>query len=204
MQIDRAERGFSYMQDGPLDMRMDPALPEDAGSLLAKHDAASLRALLKELGEVRRAGRVASALIEARDSGELRSTADLKAALRHAVGERDHIAELARASQAIRIAVNGELDALDLALVALPEALGEGGVAVILSYHSLEDRRVKRYFARESRDCICPPELPVCNCGHRRLFEMLGSGALRPDAEECDANPRARSARLRAARRIAA
>ncbi len=100
--------------------------------------------------------------------------------------------------------MNGELDALERALAALPEALGRGGVVVILSYHSLEDRPVKQFFARESRDCLCPPELPVCNCGHKRIFERITSGALRPDAEECKLNPRARSARLRAARRIAA
>jgi 16S rRNA (cytosine1402-N4)-methyltransferase len=203
MQIDQAGRGFSYMQDGPLDMRMDPSLPESAADLIARMDQESLRALLKEYGEVRRAGRVARGILEARDRGELTGSAGLRFAVKKAVGERDSIAELARASQALRIVVNGELDALERALAALPDALAEGGVVVILSYHSLEDRPVKQFFARESRDCLCPPELPVCNCGHKRSFERITSGAQRPDAEECKSNPRARSARLRAARRIA-
>jgi len=202
MQIDRAERGFSYMQDGPLDMRMDPALSESAADLLARLDADRLRGLLREFGEVRRAGRVARAIIETRDRRGMRRSADLREALAEVLSERDFIPELARTSQALRIAVNGELEALDRALAALPEALGGGGVAVVLSYHSLEDRRVKQFFTRASRDCLCPPELPVCNCGHRRSFEPMTSGALRPGPAECESNPRARSARLRAARRI--
>ncbi len=204
MQIDQAERGFSYMQDGPLDMRMDPTLPESAADLIARLDEEALRHLLKEFGEVRRAGRVASAISAAKEREGMSRSEQLREAVKRAVGERNAIGELARVNQALRIAVNRELEALDRALAALPEALGEGGVAVILSYHSLEDRRVKQNFARESRDCICPPELPVCNCGHQRKYELLSSGAQRPSDAECESNPRARSARLRAARRIAA
>jgi len=204
MQIDQADRGFAYMQDGPLDMRMDPTLPESASDLISRLDEEALRHLLKEFGEVRRAGRVSSAILSARERGELSNMSGLRNAVRKAVGERDHISELARASQALRIAVNRELEALDQALAALPEALGHGGIAVFLSYHSLEDRRVKQFFARESRDCLCPPELPVCNCGHKRSFDMMFTGARRPSDAESKSNPRARSARLRAARRISA
>jgi len=152
---------------------------------------------------VRRPRAVARAVIAARDAGRLAGTGDLRRAVESVTGPRGSHAELARVFQALRIAVNDELAALDAALAALPRCLAPGGRAVVISYHSLEDRRVKRAFRRESTDCLCPPELPVCVCGHRRSFELLTPRALRPGPEERLHNPRARSARLRAVRRIA-
>jgi len=202
LQIDRPERGFSYMEDGPLDMRMDPALPASAADLLAGLDFDALRRLLREYGEVRQPGRVARAVLQAQGTEPLGRTGQLAAAVAAAVGPKKAPGEQARVFQALRIAVNGELEALDTALEALPRVLAPGGVAVILSYHSLEDRRVKQFFARESRDCLCPPGLPVCNCGHRRSLERVTPRAIKAGDEEIADNPRARSVRLRAARRI--
>ena len=202
MQIDRPERGFSYLREGPLDMRMDASSGQDAAGLLARIDEAALSALLWELGVVRRARGVARAILRARDSGRLAGTADLRRAVESVVKGADRIAELARVFQALRIAVNGELTALDAALAALPDCLAPAGRAVIISYHSLEDRRVKRFIQRESRDCLCPPGLPVCACAHRAAFEALTPRAVRPAEAELAANPRSRSARLRAIRRL--
>jgi 16S rRNA (cytosine1402-N4)-methyltransferase len=204
MQIDTADRGFSYQKDGPLDMRMDPDLPEGAADLLARVSRDELRRLLAELGEILRPGRVAGAILRERDRGALSGTADLRRAVERAVDPRRVTGELARVFQALRIRVNAEDEALAAALAALPDALAPGGVAVVISYHSLEDRPVKRFFRHESTDCVCPPGIPVCVCGHRARFELLTPRALRPGAEELSANPRARSARLRAARRLQA
>ena len=202
MQIDQPERGFSYLRDGPLDMRMDPESGEGASALLSRLDESAMRELLRDFGEVRRPRRVARAVLAARAGGARAGARAPRRPVERAVGGRDSVAELARVFQALRIAVNGELAALDDALESLPRCLAPGGRAVVISYHSLEDRRVKRYLQRESRDCLCPPELPVCACGHRRSLELLTSRALRPDREEQIRNPRARSARLRAARRL--
>ncbi len=202
MQIDRPERGFSYMHEGPLDMRMNVAASESAADLVARLDQPTLRVLLRELGEVKRPGRVARAIVEARDAGKLTGTGDLRRAVEGVIGARNSHGELARTFQALRIAVNGELDELDRVLSDLPTLLAPGGVAVVLSYHSLEDRRVKRSFAAGCRGCICPPELPVCACGRNAYFETLHAGAIQAGAEEVARNPRARSVRLRAVRRI--
>jgi 16S rRNA (cytosine1402-N4)-methyltransferase len=204
MQIDRAERGFSYMQEGPLDMRMDPTRGDSAAALLETLDAAELRRLLAELGESHRPGRIARAIVTRRERGEMGSTGDLRRAVESVVGRARSASELARVFQALRIRVNGELDALDAALAALPDALQEGGRAVVISYHSLEDRRVKQLFVRESKGCVCPPELPICACGRQPRYESLTRRVMRPSAQECERNPRARSARLRAVRRIVA
>lgn len=200
MQLDTAQRGFSYRFDAPLDMRMDRSAGESAADLLGRLDHDGLRRLLRELGESRAAGRVARAMLAARDAGGLASTTDLRRAVERAVG-REATAELSRVFQALRIAVNDELGALDTLLAALPDLLAPGGVAAVISYHSLEDRRVKQSFRLESRGCVCPPELPVCVCGRVARFELLTPRALKPEADEIARNPRARSARLRAARR---
>jgi len=202
MQIDRAERGFSYLREGPLDMRMNATDRESATDLIQRSDRDSLRRLLREMGEVKRPGRIAGSILSARDAGELESTGDLRRAVERVIGTRDSLGELSRVFQALRIAVNGELAALERVLADLPELLGPGGVAAVISYHSLEDRRVKRSFAAECRGCVCPPELPVCACGREARYESLTSRALFADEEEIGENPRARSARLRAVRRI--
>ncbi len=202
MQIDRPERGFSYMHEGPLDMRMNAAASESAAALLHRLDQPALRALLREFGEVQRPGRVARAIVEAREAGKLEGTGDLRRAVESVIGARNSHGELARVFQALRIVVNGELDELDRVLTDMPSLLGPGGVAVVLSYHSLEDRRVKRSFAAGCRGCICPPELPLCACGRSAHYEMLHAGAIQAEDEEVARNPRARSVRLRAVRRI--
>jgi len=200
MQLDAPERGFAHRFAGPLDMRMDPTQGESAAALIARLEVNDLRRLLAELGEVRRPGPLARRLVAARAAGRLSSMADLRAVVEPLAG-REVNAELSRVCQALRIAVNDELGALDALLRALPDLLAPGGVAVAISYHSLEDRRVKRSFRAESRGCVCPPELPVCACGRQARLELLTPRALRPGAAEIAANPRARSARLRAARR---
>jgi 16S rRNA (cytosine1402-N4)-methyltransferase len=201
MQIDQPERGFSYMQDGPLDMRMDPDLPDNAGDILSGFDRGELAHLLRVTGEVKRPGKITDSIIERRDAGEMSSTADLRRAVEAVIGTRDSFGELSRVFQALRIEVNRELSSLEQALETLPAILAEGGVAVIISYHSLEDRRVKRFFKRECLDCICSPKLPICTCGHTHRFEMLNKKIVRAGEAEQSRNPRARSARLRVAKR---
>ena len=203
MQIDRPERGFSYMQDGPLDMRMDPSRGETAADLLARLDQEALRRLLAEYGESRRPGRIARAIVRGRENGEMLSTRHLRDAVHSVVGARHAASEYARVFQALRIEVNGELSALDAALACVYEALQPGGCAVVISYHSLEDRRVKQAFADECRGCICPLELPVCGCGLTPRCESATRRAVKSSEAEIEKNPRARSARLRAIRRIA-
>lgn len=201
MQIDRAERGFSYLREGPLDMRMNGADRESAADLIGRSDRDSLRLLLREMGEVKRPGRIAGSILSAREAGELETTADLRRAVERVIGTRDSLGELSRVFQALRIAVNGELAALDRVLADLPDLLAPGGVAAVISYHSLEDRRVKRSFAAECRGCVCPPELPVCACGREARYEAITTRAIQAGGEEIEENPRARSARLRAVRR---
>ncbi|MCP4548905.1 MAG: 16S rRNA (cytosine(1402)-N(4))-methyltransferase RsmH [bacterium] len=202
MQIDRADRGFSFMREGPLDMRMNQSANASATDLLREIELDPLQKLLSEFGEVRKARRIARAVLVQRDAGNMASTAHLRTAVEGVVGQRDSHAELARVFQALRIAVNGEMKVLDRALAALPEVLTIGGIAVVISYHSLEDRRVKQMFKLESTGCLCPPELPLCNCGHEPRFKTLFNGIMSPDEDEIARNPRARSARLRAVRRI--
>lgn len=192
--------GFSFRTDTPLDMRFGGEGPT-AADILNTWSEGDIADLIYKYGEEPAARRIARRIVAARP---LRTTADLAKAVEQAVGRRatskSHPAT--RTFQALRIAVNNELDAL---LAALPQAhglLGFGSRLAVLSYHSLEDRIVKEYIRRESRDCICPPGLPACQCGHRASLRPVTRGALRPSAAEVAANPRARSARLRAAERI--
>lgn len=209
-QLDRPERGFSFGQAGPLDMRMDPSSGPSAAQLLAGIDEDELTALLRR-GEVPQARRLARALRAAQSGAGLASTADLARLVEESVGGRarsgrgggrgrggrtHHPATLV--FQALRLAVNEELDALDRFLAWLPAPLAPGGRVVILSYHSLEDRRVKRTFQELSRGCICPPRLPVCACGREPAGRLLTRRGLHAAAAEVARNPRARSAVLRA------
>lgn len=203
MQIDQPARGFSYMQEGPLDMRMNASSGESARDLIGRLDTAALAGRLREWGEVKRPRRLARSILAARDAGELEGTGDLRRAVERVIGPRDFMGELSRVFQALRIGVNAELEQLERILAELPDLLGPGGVALVLSYHSLEDRPVKRAFAAGARGCVCPPELPVCGCGRRAHYELLTPRALRPGNAEIARNPRARSARLRAVRRCA-
>jgi 16S rRNA (cytosine1402-N4)-methyltransferase len=199
-QLDRAARGFSLRHDGPLDMRMDPAGPLTAAAIVNEWGVEDLARVLAEFGEEPRARAVARAIVRARP---LATTAALArvvapAAVRPATG-RD---PATRTFQALRIAVNDELGALDAVLERGWELLAPGGRFAILSYHSLEDRRVKLAFRRWAARCLCPPAVPVCRCGWSPRVRVLTPRPLRPEGSETARNPRARSARLRLVERL--
>lgn len=202
MHVDRAERGFSYRQEGPLDMRMDPDQATTAADLVNELPAGELAALLRRYADERFADRIARAIVAARP---LETTTQLAAVVRDAIpaaARRSGGHPATRTFQALRIAVNGELDALEAVLPTALERLLPGGVAVALAYHSLEDRAVKRAFAAAARGCVCPPELAVCVCGRTPLVEPVVRKPERPSETEIAANPRASAARLRAVRRL--
>ena len=196
-QLDEAERGFSYRHDGPLDMRMGPDAPFTAAEVVNEWERNRLASVIRRYGEERHAGRLADAIVAARP---LRSTGHLAQVVADAVPapgrRRGHPAR--RTFQAIRIAVNGELDAVREGLDQALGLLVEGGRCAVISYHSLEDRIVKRRFAAGAAGCICPPDLPVCACGRTAELRLLTRRAIEPSPEEVEENPRARSARLRA------
>ena len=201
-----AERGFGIRTGGPLDMRFDPSVGISAAELLATLDARELAALFRQYGEEPQAGRIARATVEARRTAPIGTAEELAALVeRVAPGApgRRRIHPATRVFQALRIAVNAELDALSAGLAAAVDLLRPGGRLVVLSYHSLEDRIVKRFMEAERKGCICPPSLPVCVCGRTPRLRLL-TRSLTAGPAEVAANPRARSARLRAAERIAA
>ncbi|HET6362780.1 MAG TPA: 16S rRNA (cytosine(1402)-N(4))-methyltransferase RsmH [Gemmatimonadota bacterium] len=203
-QIDEKARGFSYQQDAPLDMRMGPR-GEPARDLLARADIDDLTAILRRYGEERHARRVALAIVRERDRQPIESTGRLRQIVEGAVPKSEHpLKSVARVFQALRIAVNDELESLSSGLPQIVERLVEGARLVVISYHSLEDRIVKRYFRDLASDCICPPGLPVCRCGKRSEAAILTRRPLTPGEAEIERNPRARSARLRAIERRAA
>jgi 16S rRNA (cytosine1402-N4)-methyltransferase len=202
MHVDRAERGFSYRQAGPLDMRMDPSLATSAADLVNGLDARELARILRRYGDERFADRIARAIVAARP---LRTTTELAEVVRDAIphaARRTGGHPATRTFQALRIAVNDELGALEAVVPQAIERLAVGGLLVVLSYHSLEDRLVKRALAAAATGCICPPGLPVCACGHRPLVEHVVRRPERPGELEIATNPRASAARLRAVRRL--
>ena len=204
MQVDAWERGFSYSYDAPLDMRMDTRQELSAADLVNEWPESGIAQALRRFGEERYASGIAREIVRRRP---LQTTSDLVAAVKAGVPASarfggGHPAK--RTFQAIRIAVNGELDSLDDALPTAWGMLPVGGRFAAISFHSLEDRRVKRFLAERARGCICPPDLPVCACGREPEAELLTRRAAAPDAEEVAANPRSRSAHLRAAVKIAA
>jgi 16S rRNA (cytosine1402-N4)-methyltransferase len=200
LQLAGPERGFSFMVDGPLDMRFDPkSEAPTAADLVNDLSIEELAALLRKYGEEKRARRIAEAILAARP---LYTTGELVAVIERATKKRGRIHPATRTFQALRIAVNDELAVLESALPQAVEVLAPGGRLAVISFHSLEDRIVKRFFRQESRDCICPPEVPVCVCDHRAVLQVIARKPIRPTAEEIADNPRARSARLRIAERI--
>ncbi|HEY8869552.1 MAG TPA: 16S rRNA (cytosine(1402)-N(4))-methyltransferase RsmH [Candidatus Limnocylindrales bacterium] len=207
-QLADAERGFGIRTGGPLDMRFDPSRGVPAAELLATLGTDELTALFRRYGEEPFAPRIARAIVQARAVAPIRTAEELaelieRVAPSRAPGRR-RIHPATRVFQALRIAVNAELDSLEAGLRAALDLLRPGGRLVVLSYHSLEDRVVKRFFQAERRGCTCPPELPVCICGRNPRLRLVTRPSLTPSAEEVAANPRARSARLRAAERLAA
>jgi 16S rRNA (cytosine1402-N4)-methyltransferase len=202
MQLDAWERGFSYSYDAPLDMRMDPAQKLSAKDVVNDWPEDRLASTLKEFGEERHARSIAREIVARRP---FETTSELVDAIRDAVPAayrfgRGHPAK--RTFQAIRIAVNGELDAIDRALPAAWELLRDGGRMAAISFHSLEDRRVKRFLSELAKGCVCPPELPVCVCGHEPEAELITRRAVAPSEAEQEANPRSRSAHLRVAAKL--
>jgi 16S rRNA (cytosine1402-N4)-methyltransferase len=206
MQVDTRERGFSYAYDAPLDMRMDPSQELTAADVVNTWDDRRLSRLLRQYGEERFATQIARAIVRRRDTvGPIHTTQELVDVIKAALPAPARFAgghPAKRTFQAIRIAVNDELDELDAALPLAWELLGTDGRLGAISFHSLEDRRVKRFIAARAKGCICPPDLPVCGCGRVPEAEILTRRAIAPTPGEVAANPRSKSARLRAARKL--
>lgn len=203
-QLDEDGRGFSFRRGTPLDMRMSPESGgPTAADLLNDLGQAELADVFFHYGEERRARRLAATVVKRREREPLRTSDDLVAAMHAALGPRVEAQDKARIFQAVRIAVNAELAQLERALPVLRERLAESGVLVVIAYHSLEDRLVKVSFREWSRDCVCPPGMPVCTCRGRALGEELTRRPVRPSEAEISVNVRARSARLRAWRKAA-
>jgi 16S rRNA (cytosine1402-N4)-methyltransferase len=205
MQVDTWERGFSYSYDAPLDMRMDPDQELDARVIVNTWDDRRLARVLREFGEERYARQIARAIVRVRERAPLQTTHELVEVIKDAVPAPARFAgghPAKRSFQAIRIAVNGELEQLERALPAAWGVLAENGRFAGISFHSLEDRRVKHFLADRARGCICPPDLPVCACGRTAEAALLSRRSIQPSAEEVADNPRAASARLRGARKL--
>jgi len=204
-QLDSAERGFSFRLDGPLDMRMNPAVGPPAQILVAQLDEQELTRILREYGQERWAARIAHFIVEQRKREPIQTTRQLAELVCAAIPQRAHprnIHPATRTFQALRIAVNDELNALQEALDGGIPRLAPGGRIVVISYHSLEDRIVKQTFARFAGKCQCPPRWPICACGARQTIRILTRKPVVPSPEEISRNPRARSAKLRAAERV--
>ena len=193
MQFDRPERGFSFKEDAPLDMRFDPTRGETAADLLNSLSEEDLADLIFRYGEERRSRAVARAIVRSRPVLTTKQLAGIVVSVTG--GGKIHPAT--RTFQALRIATNRELESLEAVLPKALRALAPGGRFAVISFHSLEDRIVKRFFRQESQDCLCPPGQPVCTCGHRALVDEVVRKAVVPDADEIRSNPRARSAKLR-------
>jgi 16S rRNA (cytosine1402-N4)-methyltransferase len=203
-QLDDADRGFAFTRPGPLDMRMDRSAPTPLSAWLHAVSEAELRRVLRQYGEEPHARRLAHAIVAAERRGELRDTAALAAVVTRVVGRAKGHHPATRTFQALRIALNGELESLERFLLDAYRWLRPGGRLVVLAYHSLEDRLVKQAFRLWGRSCLCPRSMPVCRCGWSRKATLLTSRPLRPSGAEVARNPRARSARLRAVERLAA
>ncbi|MGC8720325.1 MAG: 16S rRNA (cytosine(1402)-N(4))-methyltransferase RsmH [Thermodesulforhabdaceae bacterium] len=202
-QLMEAERGFSFMKDGPLDMRMDRRMKKTAADLVAELSEKDLADIFFRYGEERYARRIANAIVKARKTHPIKTTGDLVNIILSVLPEkerRSRIHPATRVFQALRIKLNRELEALDNFLDIILDYLRPGGVLCIVSFHSLEDRMVKERFRKWARACTCPPNLPVCRCGGKSKVVILTRKAIKPSDEEIELNPKARSAKLRAVR----
>jgi len=198
-QLDDAGRGFSFSKDGPLDMRLDPDSDTTAADLVNHLAEDELADMLWRFGDERRSRRIARAIVAARP---LTTTGQLADLIERTIGRREKIHPATRTFQALRIATNDELGALAQVLPQARDLLQPGGRLVVIAFHSLEDRLVKRFYQQEARDCICPPEAPICTCEHRASLRIVARKPIRPRPEEVAQNPRSRSARLRVAERL--
>ena len=202
MQIDRPERGFSYASDAPLDMRMDPGSDVSARELVDEAGERELARIFRDYGEERYAKQIARAIARRRRERPFERTAELVETIKSAIPAPARFGDghpAKRVFQALRIAVNDELDSLEAALPAALDMLRPGGRLAVISFHSLEDRIVKRFLRAQERGCTCPPDFPVCVCGHEPVLRAQSRRPIRPSAQEVALNPRAASARLRAA-----
>ena len=202
MQIDRVERGFSYAADAPLDMRMDPSAPRSARDFVNEADERELTDVFRRFGEERFARPIAREIVRRRRDRPFERTAELVDAIRSAIPAPRRFGDghpAKRVFQALRIEVNDELGSLERALPAALHMLKPGGRLAVISFHSLEDRIVKRFFAAQARGCVCPPELPICVCGSEPTLRLVTRKAVRPSPSEIAANVRSASAKLRVA-----
>ena len=205
MQIDTWQRGFSYSYDAPLDMRMDPGIERSAHELVNESEPRQLETIFRDLGEERYARQIARGIVRARQKAPIDSTIALVDVITRAVPAPARFAgghPAKRVFQALRIAVNDELGQLDAALPLAWDVLRVGGKIGAISFHSLEDRRVKRFLHGRAQGCVCPPDLPICACGREPEAELLSRRSIAPTPGEVAANPRARSARLRVASKL--
>ena len=205
MQIDQPERGFSYATDAPLDMRMDPSSEPSAQEIVNTWDERELATVFRRYGEERYARPIARAIVRRRQTTPFSRTGELVDTIKLAIPTPARFGEghpAKRVFQALRIAVNDELGALETALPAVLTMLRPGGRLAVISFHSLEDRIVKQFIAEKAKGCTCPPEFPICVCGKEPELRSLTRKPVRPSAREVDANPRSSSARLRVAVKI--
>jgi 16S rRNA (cytosine1402-N4)-methyltransferase len=205
MQLDRPERGFSYAVDAPLDMRMDPSADETAADVVNDAPERELQEIFRRYGEERYARQIARAISRRRRREQFQRTGDLVDVIKAAIPTPARFGEghpAKRVFQALRIAVNDELGQLEEALPAALELLRPRGRVAVISFHSLEDRIVKRFFRDGARGCVCPPDFPVCTCGRDPVLRVLTPRAVRPGAQEVALNPRSASARLRVAEKV--
>ncbi|MCH8814858.1 MAG: 16S rRNA (cytosine(1402)-N(4))-methyltransferase RsmH [Chloroflexi bacterium] len=200
LQLGSADRGFSFQTEAPLDMRFGPDQALTAAEIVNEYSDTDLSNVIWQYGEERASRRIARRIVAARP---ISTTTELARIVAKAIpGGRKRIHPATRTFQALRIAVNDELTAIAEALDQARDVLGSGGRMVVISFHSLEDRIVKQFMQRESRDCICPPEIPVCSCDHKATLKVLTKRPVKPGDAEVSTNPRSRSARLRAAERL--
>ena len=199
IQFDTPERGFSFLADGPLDMRFDPSNPLTAAEIVNQWPEQELADLLFNFGQEHAARRIARAIIAARP---VAGTRQLAAVIERVQPRRSSHHPATQTFQALRIAVNGELESVEKILPIAVEALGPGGRLAVISFQSLEDRLVKEYFRRESKDCICPPRQPICTCGHKASIKEITRRPITPTEAEINQNSRARSAKLRVAEKL--
>jgi 16S rRNA (cytosine1402-N4)-methyltransferase len=207
MQFDTPQRGFSFQADAPLDMRFDPENPLRAVDLVNDLPETDLADIIYRYGEEHRSRKIARAIVKSRP---IHTTGQLAEVVARAVSggrkkrpARKGVHPATQTFQALRIAVNDELNALEAVLPPAVKALAPGGRIAVIAFHSLEDRIVKLYFRQESKDCICPPKQPVCTCGHRATIKVITRHPLRPSEAEVQNNPRSRSAKLRVAEKLA-
>jgi 16S rRNA (cytosine1402-N4)-methyltransferase len=203
-QLDDPSRGISFRLDGPLDMRLDPSRGAPAHELVNSLREPELRRIIDTYGEERQAARIAAAIVRERQRGMILTTGQLREVVLTVARPPHETKSLARVFQALRIAVNRELEELESVLPQARDLLRPGGRLAVIAYHSLEDRIVKRFFQTEAKGrCTCPPALPVCVCGARATLALVNRKPILPAAPEVEANPRARSARLRVAEKVA-